>query len=198
MSSTRGAVAASTMGTVVPRHGSRVDDLADDFRALFVEAFPRVTRTVWFVVHDQQVAEEIAQDAFTELYRVWRRVHDYDQPALWVRRVALRKAQREASRAARRARLERQATLLRAVDEDHAPALHDDLLGALRTLPPRQRAVVALYYLEDRPMDEVADLVGCSPATGYVHLHQARARLAAALGARPTHALEEEVDGDVR
>ena len=197
MSSTRGAVAASTMGTVVPRHGARVDDLADDFRALFVEAFPRVTRTVWFVVHDQQVAEEIAQDAFAELYRAWRRVHDYDQPALWVRRVALRKAQREASRAARRARLERQASLLRPVD-DHAPDLHDDLLGALRTLPPRQRAVVALYYLEDRPMDEVADLVGCSPATGYVHLHQARVRLAAALGARHTDALEEEVDGDVR
>lgn len=197
MSSTRGAVAARTMGTVGPPRGARVDELADDFRALFVEAFPRVVRTVWFVVHDQQVAEEVAQDAFTELYRVWRRVHDYDQPGLWVRRVALRKAQREADRAARRTRLERQASVLRPVDDQPAP-FPDDLLGALRTLPPRQRAVVALYYLEDRPMDEVADLVGCSPATGYVHLHQARVRLAAALGVRPTVALEEEVDGDVR
>jgi RNA polymerase sigma-70 factor (ECF subfamily) len=154
-------------------------------------------RTVWFVVHDQQVAEEVAQDAFTELYRSWRRIHDYDQPALWVRRVALRKAQREAVRAARRSRLEREASVLRRSDDPPA-ALHDDLLHALRTLPPRQRAVVALYYLEDRPMDEVADLVGCSAATGYVHLHQARARLAAALGARHTDAPEQEVDGDVR
>jgi RNA polymerase sigma factor (sigma-70 family) len=197
MSSTNSTDRASIMGTVVPRRGARVDDLADDFRALFVESFPRVVRTVWFVVHDQHVAEEVAQDAFTELYRSWRRVRDYDQPGLWVRRVALRKAQREAVRAARRTRLERQASVLRPVDDPPAP-FHDDLLHALRTLPPRQRAVVALYYLEDRPMNEVADLVGCSPATGYVHLHQARVRLAAALGARPTDALEEEVDGDVR
>jgi len=197
MSSTSGAVHTRTMGDVVPVRAARVDDLADDFRALFVEAYSRVVRTVWFVVHDQQVAEEIAQDAFTELYRCWRRVHDYDQPALWVRRVALRKAQREAARAARRAGLERQAAVPRPVDPGQVD-LHDDLLAALRTLPPRQRAVVALYYLEDRPMDEVADLVGCSPATGYVHLHQARARLAAALGTRHTDALEEEVDGDVR
>ncbi len=197
MSSTNSTARASIMGTVVPRRGARVDDLADDFRALFVESFPRVVRTVWFVVHDRQVAEEVAQDAFAELYRSWRRVHDYDQPALWVRRVALRKAQREAVRAVRRSRLERQASVLRPPVE--APvALHDDLLQALRTLPPRQRAVVALYYLEDRPMDEVADLVGCSTATGYVHLHQARVRLAAALGVRHTNALEQEVDGDVR
>ncbi|HEX4978283.1 MAG TPA: sigma-70 family RNA polymerase sigma factor [Nocardioides sp.] len=197
MSSTHGAAAASIMGNVVPLQGARVDDLADDFHALFVETFPRVVRTVWFVVHDQQVAEEVAQDAFTELYRVWRRVRDYDQPALWVRRVALRKAQREAARAVRRARLERQASLLRPV-EDHADSRDDRLTQALRSLPPRQRAVVALYYLEDRPMDEVADLVGCSPATGYVHLHQARVRLAAALGARHADPLVEEVDGDVR
>ena len=196
MSSSNSAGRASMMDDVVPLRGARVDDLADDFRALFVASFPRVVRTVWFVVHDQRVAEEVAQDAFTELYRSWRRVHDYDQPALWVRRVALRKAQREAARAARRTRLEREASVLRRPDERPA-ALHDDLMDALRTLPPRQRAVVALYYLEDRPMDEVADLVGCSPSTGYVHLHQARVRLAA-LGAGHTEALEQEVDGDVR
>ena len=38
-------------------------------------------------------------------------------------------------------------------------------------------------------MAEVADLVGCSTSTGFVKLHQARKRLAAALG--------EEVDSNV-
>ena len=197
MSSTRIAVDARIMGSVVPARGADVDDLADDFRALFVEAYGRVVRTVWFVVHDHQVAEEITQDAFTELYRHWRRVHDYDEPALWVRRVALRKAQREAVRTARRPVLERQVSTSSPVDPGEV-VVQRDLVVALRRLPPRQRAVVALYYLEDRPMEEVADLVGCSRATGYVHLHQARARLAAALGARPADPVEEEVDGDVR
>jgi RNA polymerase sigma-70 factor (ECF subfamily) len=64
-----------------------------------------------------------------------------------------------------------------------------ELLDAIGTLSPRQRAVVVLFYLEDRPMEEVADLVGCSTSTGFVHLHKARHRLA--------ELLSEEVDSDV-
>ncbi len=76
-------------------------------------------------------------------------------------------------------------------EEPPANALHDlDLMSAVRELPLRQRSVVALYYLEDRPMDEVANLMGCSPSTGWVHLHRARKRLAELLG--------EEASDDVR
>jgi RNA polymerase sigma-70 factor (ECF subfamily) len=71
-----------------------------------------------------------------------------------------------------------------------APEPHDPaLMVALAQLSARQRSVVVLFYLEDRPMDEVADLVGCSVATGWVHLHRARHRLAELLG--------EEVSDDV-
>jgi RNA polymerase sigma-70 factor (ECF subfamily) len=59
----------------------------------------------------------------------------------------------------------------------------------VRELPPRQRAVVALFYLEDRPMDQIAELLGCSESTGWVHLHRARRTLAERLG--------EEVTDDV-
>jgi RNA polymerase sigma-70 factor (ECF subfamily) len=57
-----------------------------------------------------------------------------------------------------------------------------DLVEAIRALTPRQRAVVVLYYFEDRPVHEVADLVGCSASTVTVHLHRARTRLAEILG----------------
>ena len=53
---------------------------------------------------------------------------------------------------------------------------------ALGELPPQQRAAVALFYLEDRPVAEVAEIIGCSPSTAKVHLHQARKRLATILG----------------
>lgn len=186
---------ARIMNDVVPLRRTRSDAL-EEFRALFDASYARVVRTVWFVVHDHAIAEEVAQDAFVELYRRWARIRDYDQPGLWVRRVALHKAQREAARAARRPHLERTAATPLPVDD--GPALPDEeLLAALRTLPPRQRAVVVLFYLEDRPMEEVADLVGCSTSTGYVQLHLARRRLAEALSAGTPGPLEE-VDGDVR
>lgn len=65
-----------------------------------------------------------------------------------------------------------------------------DLTAAIRRLPARQRAIVVLYYLEDLPMAEVADIVGCSTSTGFVHLHHARKRLASELTL--------EVDDDAR
>lgn len=152
----------------------------DDYRDFFIGGYPQVVRTVWFVVHDWAVAEEVAQDAFLELYRNWSRLRDYDRPDLWVRRVAIRWAQREAARQAKREALE-QAAFTPVPAHDGLRLPDPDLVAAIRDLPPRQRAIVVLYYLEDLPMAEVADLVGCSSSTGFVHLHHARKRLAAAL-----------------
>lgn len=170
------------------------DRADEDFRTLFEAAYGPVVRTVWLVVHDRALAEEVAQDAFVELFRHWSAVRHYERPDLWVRRVAIRRAQREASRTRRRTVLERVAasdpTRPHPTTADAADELPDaELLAAIRTLSPRQRAIVVLFYLEDRPMAEVADLVGCSSSTGFVHLHHARHRLADLLG--------EEVDGHV-
>src|SRR5262245_42856693 len=165
-----------------------------DFRQIYATTYPRLVRTLWFVVHDHELAQEIAQDAFIELHRQWRKVRSYDRPDLWVRRVALRKAQREAVRSVRRIRAERSLT---PADEAVPAELPDpDLWAALTQLPRRQRAVVVLFYLEDRPMEEVADLLGCSPSTGFVHLHRARQRLARLLSEELTERVEG-VDGDV-
>lgn len=150
-----------------------------DFASLFRSAYPGVVRTVFYIVQDRQVAEELAQDAFVELFTRWGRVGGYDRPDAWVRRVAIRRAQRARHREQRRAPLERRALAAAEVAELSAP--DQAVLDAVRTLPRKQRAVVALFYLEDRPMEEIADLVGCSVSSGWSQLHTARRRLAALL-----------------
>ncbi|TNM41871.1 sigma-70 family RNA polymerase sigma factor [Nocardioides albidus] len=178
----------SSMMDVVPMSARRSTQSDGDFAELFAATYPQVVRTAWFVTHDRAAAEEVAQEAFTELFRGWSRLRDFDRPDLWVRRVAIRKAQREASRRTRRTALERAAATVPTV-ADGLDLPDPELIAAIRSLPPKQRAIVVLFYLEDRPMDEVADLVGCSTSTGFVHLHHARRRLAAVLG--------EEVGSDV-
>ena len=53
----------------------------------------------------------------------------------------------------------------------------DELWDALATLPDRQRtAIVARYYL-DLPDPEIADLLGCRPATVRTAIHRGLAAL---------------------
>lgn len=54
--------------------------------------------------------------------------------------------------------------------------------SAVRTLPRRQAQAVALYYEADRPVSEVAEILGCAEGTVRAHLHAARRTLARRLG----------------
>ena len=49
---------------------------------------------------------------------------------------------------------------------------------AVRRLPKHQAQAVALYYLEDAPVAEIAEAMGCAESTVKVHLHRGRQALA--------------------
>lgn len=153
-----------------------------DYTSFFRAEFGRVVQTVTFIVHDRERAEDIAQDAFVQLLRNWKKVSGYEKPEAWVRRIAIRLAMRGL----------RRDRLWSVIKRDIRPALpvepRDlDLFEAIGRLPGMQRAAVALFYFEDRPISDIADLLGCAEATARVHLHRARRRLAEILG---------EEDGD--
>jgi DNA-directed RNA polymerase specialized sigma24 family protein len=157
----------------VMRARERAVRFEDEYEAFYRAEFARVVRTSYLIVHDRQRAEEIAQEAFIQLLTNWRKVSRYQQPGAWVRRVAIRIATRSARRDGRRMALEQGAHV------PPAPAGQNlDLLNAIKQLPAQQRAAVALFYFEDRPLPEVADILGCSHATAKVHVFNARRRLA--------------------
>ena len=51
----------------------------------------------------------------------------------------------------------------------------------VRKLPAKQAQAISLFYLEDRPVAELAEILGCTKSTAKVHLHRGRAALAKAL-----------------
>jgi RNA polymerase sigma-70 factor (ECF subfamily) len=127
---------------------------------------------------DRQAAEDLTQEAFTAAHRNWDRLSGYERPDAWVRRVV---ANRSVSRFRRLinehrglSRIHSQARVV--VD---SPAADGDVWSLVRELPLRQAQVIALVYLEDRSMSEVAEILGIGETTAKTHLQRGRANLAA-------------------
>lgn len=169
---------------MVPRAG-RSDEPDDAFETLFRRELGPISRTAYLIVGDWEVAREIAQDAFVQTLRNWPKVQQLESPGGWVRRVAIRDAVRSRRRDARG----RALPLDRSIGTADTAALTLDVRTALLTLPPRQRAVIALYYLDDRPVGEIATLLGCSSGTVKTHLARGRHALAGLLGEEVTDEL---------
>jgi RNA polymerase sigma factor (sigma-70 family) len=157
------------------------------FEVVFRSSYASVLRTVFVILHDRDRAEEVTQDAFLRLFEKWGGLRRVEYPAAYARTCAVRAAIRQG----------RRNKVVVVVSEVHATAAPDqlpdvDLARAVASLPVRQRAAVALFYLDDRPVEEVAELLGVSGSTVKQHLHRARATLAGVLAERP-----EEVANDV-
>lgn len=158
--------------------GAQASDEPADFTTFFRARYAAVARAAYLVVQDSDAAQDVAQEAFVRTFTHWRRIQHYDRPDLWVHRVAVRLAIAAAKQSRRRGRVP--------VEEDLVavpPNPDFDLLVQVAKLPAAQRAAIVLFYYEDRPVAEVADILQCSSATAKVHLHRGRNRLGLLLAA---------------
>jgi RNA polymerase sigma-70 factor, ECF subfamily len=167
---------ATQHGRPPSRHGRAFDDL-------FLAHYERLVRSLTLICGDREVAADCVADAFERAFVRWRRVGRLEDPVGWVRRVAINRARDVHRRHRRRDRaVERLAG--RRAGPDTAPEPTDaGLLAAVSDLPTQQRTVVALHYLEDLSVADVADAMDLSEGAVKYHLHQARARLRASVPA---------------
>jgi RNA polymerase sigma-70 factor (ECF subfamily) len=151
------------------------------FEAFFSAEYRRVLGLAVVLCGRRVVAEEVTQDAFVAAFRHWDRLSSYDDRTAWVRRVAINMATSAFRRRARETR-----ALLRLSARPHAPNefVFDDggFWDAVRELPRRQAQCIALHYVEDRSVTEIASVLGIAEATVRVHLHAGRSGLATRLG----------------
>lgn len=173
----------------VQQHVRRGEDTLDFLQPsnpeiLFRQSYRSIVQSLALAGGDLAAAEEATQEAFIELCVRWIQVSRYDNPAAWVRRVAinkLRKIHRSTARSA--------AAVVRLGSEEklaYAPTEPDTaLVAALGALSPRQRLAAVLYYVEDLTIAEVAAAIGISPGSVSQHLYRARISLRAHLEHAP-------------
>jgi RNA polymerase sigma-70 factor (ECF subfamily) len=118
---------------------------------------------------------DLAEDAVGEAFsRAAARAAGLRDPVAWLYRVAFNVANDELRRERREGLVVR--------DSVQQPPDLSEVFEALKRLPPRERAVMALFYVLDLPVREVAARLGIAAATVRVHLTRGRRHLAALLG----------------
>lgn len=135
----------------------------------------------WSLTGDFGVAEDLAQDALQSAWQAWDRVGSLDAPGGWVRRAVINRAAGHARREGREHRALARLAGRPTATVDLEPRDHR-FWAEVRKLPERQAQAVALRYLEDCAVPDIAEALGCAPATVRVHLHRGRQALGRALG----------------
>ena len=160
---------------------------AGDERAFeeLVETYrERVYRVAWRVVRDDEVAEDVAQEAFIRVFRHVGRFQERSSLYTWIYRITVNIALNRL----RRDRFRHMVPMGELQWEDHRPdadpshaAMSSELAArvdeAVRALPDKQRAVFTLRFFEGMSHKEIADAVGCSEGTSKANYFHAVAAL---------------------
>lgn len=152
----------------------------EPFERFYEREYRSVVGLAYALSGSRSSAEDIAQEAFIAAHKKWGEVGTYEKPEAWVRRVV---SNLSVSRFRRRASEVKALTRLAGFRSDTAsigelPAEADHFWKEVRRLPKRQAQAVALHYLEDYAVKDIAQILECSPNTVKVHLHKARQTLA--------------------
>ena len=132
-----------------------------EFEAFVVARSRQLRRVAFLVVRDWQHAEDVVQTALANLYVAWPRVRRRDAVNAYARRAVV-------NAAISWTRKRRPEVLMAAVAEDlriHEQSYDGGLVEALEQATPAQAAVVALRYLEDVSVADVAETLGISQGT---------------------------------
>jgi RNA polymerase sigma-70 factor (ECF subfamily) len=158
-------------------------DEAADFDDTFREHYWPMVRSLSVACGDREAAADAVQDAFTRAYARWRRISRYEQPVGWIRHVALNRLRDHFRHESRGARV-RERIAAETVATVDAPALPDDaLMAAVRRLPTQQQIAVALFYVEQLSVREIAASMKLSDGAVKYHLHAGRKALREWIGA---------------
>ncbi|WP_199438885.1 SigE family RNA polymerase sigma factor [Umezawaea beigongshangensis] len=156
------------------------------FAEYFAARSDAMRNTAYLLCGDWHRAEDLVQQTFVKLYRVWWRISRHEALDAYTRRTLVRTFVSDLRRGwFRNERVTDSPTDVRSEQRHHAEE-RMVLLEALEKVPPRQRAVIVLRYWEDQSVEDTARLLGCSRGTVKSQASRGLQTLRRLLDATPT------------
>ena len=155
----------------------RGDHVAE--RALFRREYARINATVYRIVGATRETDDLVQETFIAVFRALPRFRHESKLSTWIDRIAVRVVFHHIT-ARRRATVPLESI---AEPEDSAGSLDQRaqareglrrLYGALADLKPEARMAFALYAIDGRSINEVAELTETTRITAKTRIWRAR------------------------
>ena len=139
----------------------------------------RVLNLARRIVGDADAAQDVAQETFIKAYQKLRRFRGKSRFATWLYRIAVNEARAYLrAQRRRRARWDKQKALEVSKPAHVEPSERAGrLVELLDELPEKQRIALALFYLQELSVSEIAQLVGAPDGTVKAWLSRGRERL---------------------
>jgi RNA polymerase sigma-70 factor, ECF subfamily len=153
-------------------------------------SYRRLVVQLYGVVGDISEAEDLVQEAFVRAAAAGNRFLRTDNHEAWLRTTALNVHSRRRRKLRKFAKIRdrhEQPTDLSGPDQFVA------IVSAVRSLPEPTRQMIALHYLADLPVAEVASILGCPVGTVKSQLQLGRESLAVTLGSWWAHSESESL-----
>ena len=150
-----------------------------EFEALYRRELATLIALATTMTGDRVLGGDLAYEAMVRTYANWGKVGSLDRPGAWVRRILINLAiDALRSRVREKTLMARLAPPAAAAPAEPSSA---EFWDAVRRLPDRQRAAVALHYIEDMSVVDIAGVLGVTTGTIKTSLFMARRALVKSL-----------------
>ena len=169
------------------QEGTAVTEPKGELADLYVRHVPSANRLAFLLTGDRSQSEDLVHDAFVRCVGRFGHLRAHEAFDAYLRRTIVNLHTSRLRRIrVERAYLSKEAGRGAGALTSGLPDIagREDMWRRLRTLPPRQRAVLVLRYYEDLSERETADALRCSVAA------------VKSLTARATSALREGIRGE--
>lgn len=156
----------------------------DAFAELVERHEAMVYSLAYHFFNDRSRAEEVAQDAFLQLYRNLETIETESHLLFWLRQVTTRRCIDQIRRSRMKV-VSLEDVELPVADRAADPFLDRRLKRLVQELPETQRAIVTLRYQEDLDPSEICRIINMPVNTVKSHLHRALQALRRKLEKQP-------------
>jgi RNA polymerase sigma factor (sigma-70 family) len=177
-------LAILSQDAVRPREEER--DLAASFDRLVAEHYGLVARLVRRLTGWRAEADDLVQEVFVSAWKAWPTFRQDSKAETWLTRIAINHCRSYHRRQWLRKEIWQRLGELVHFWEQRSPDAglvqgeeSERLRAGIAAMSQRDREVLVLHYLEERPVDEIAAMLEASRGAVEVRLSRARQKLKA-------------------